>query len=89
MLAAGNYPQSPVTGQILSTFPPADGIEIDYANVAGQPRHFTGTGGRILIVLAESDSLQQAHDRVYHYLADHRSPHCFYRHDIGAKAGLE
>ena len=40
------------------------------------------------MVLAQADSLAAAHDRVYDYLAALDEPECFYRTDIGAKAGL-
>ena len=40
------------------------------------------------MVIAEENTLQEAHDRVYSYLDKLDQPECFYRHDIGAKAGV-
>ncbi len=89
VLASQGYPKKPVHGQDLGKFPTADGIEIAYANVNGKLDDLHGAGGRLLMVLAQSASLQDAHDRVYHYLGQLDEPECFYRHDIGAKAGLK
>ena len=88
VLASQGYPQKPVHGQALGKFPTAAGVEIDYANVAGSLADLRGAGGRLLMVLAQADSLAVAHDRVYDYLAALDEPECFYRTDIGAKAGL-
>ena len=88
VLASQGYPQKPVHGQALGKFPTAAGVEIDYANVAGSLADLRGAGGRLLMVLAQADSLAAAHDRVYDYLAALDEPECFYRTDIGAKAGL-
>lgn len=89
VLASAGYPQKPVHGQLLGNFPDSDKIEIDYANVTGTLNELKGAGGRLLMVLSEAASLQEAHDRVYAYLKEFPHDKCFYRHDIGAKAGLE
>ncbi|MDE6948416.1 MAG: phosphoribosylamine--glycine ligase, partial [Limosilactobacillus sp.] len=44
---------------------------------------------RLLMVIGKDDSLQKARDHVYDYLSQLDEPECFYRHDIGAKAGLQ
>lgn len=88
VLASKGYPKKPVHGQELGSFPASEGIEIDYANVSGTLDHLEGAGGRLLMVIAEENTLQEAHDRVYSYLDQLDQPECFYRHDIGAKAGV-
>lgn len=88
VLASKGYPKKPVHGQELGSFPESEGIEIDYANVSGTLDHLEGAGGRLLMVIAEENTLQEAHDRVYSYLDQLDQPECFYRHDIGAKAGV-
>lgn len=88
VLASKGYPKKPVHGQKLGSFPASEGIEIDYANVSGTLDHLEGAGGRLLMVIAEENTLQEAHDRVYSYLDQLDQPECFYRHDIGAKAGV-
>jgi phosphoribosylamine--glycine ligase len=88
IVASKGYPQKPVHGQLLGQLPTAPGVEVDCANVAGTLNALKGAGGRLLMVLAKADSLQEAHDRVYQYLDGHEWQDCFYRHDIGAKAGL-
>lgn len=88
VLASKGYPQKPIHGQELGSFPEGSEVEIDYANVTGTLSHLQGAGGRLLMVLAQAGTLQEAHDRVYAYLEKLDQPECFYRHDIGAKAGL-
>lgn len=88
VLASKGYPTNPLHGQSLGRLPQTAGIDLDYANVAGSLDDLRGNGGRLLMVLAQADNLQEAHDRVYDYLANLDEPDCFYRHDIGAKAGL-
>lgn len=88
VLASKGYPTDPLHGQALGQLPQAPGIDLDYANVSGDLTDLHGAGGRLLMVLSQADTLQAAHDRVYDYLARLDEPECFYRHDIGAKAGL-
>lgn len=88
VLASKGYPQKPVHGQKLGHLPAAEGIQIDYANVAGSLDDLKGNGGRLLMVETVASSLKEAHDVVYDYLAQLNEPECFYRKDIGAKAGL-
>ncbi|WP_302118250.1 phosphoribosylamine--glycine ligase [uncultured Limosilactobacillus sp.] len=88
VLASKGYPTKPIHGQKLGVFPAAANITIDYANVTGTANELLGAGGRLLMVIGEDLSLQKAHDQVYDYLARLNEPECFYRHDIGAKAGL-
>lgn len=88
VLASKGYPNNPLHGQSLGQLPQKTGISIDYANVSGDMSDLHGAGGRLLMVLAQDSGLKDAHDRVYEYLAHLDEPECFYRHDIGAKAGL-
>ena len=88
VLASKGYPQKPVHGQALGQLPVVDGIQIDYANVAGSLDELKGNGGRLLMVETMAPTLQAAHDAVYDYLDQLNEPECFYRKDIGAKAGL-
>lgn len=88
VLAAKGYPQHPAYYPSLGKLPAADGIAIDYANVTGRLDDLYGSGGRLAMVIAEAPSLQEAAQRVYDYLARLNEPDCFYRHDIGKKAGI-
>lgn len=87
VLASKGYPQKPVHGQKLGHLPTVAGIQIDYANVVGSIDDLRGNGGRLLMVETVAPTLQAAHDTVYDYLAKLAEPECFYRKDIGAKAG--
>lgn len=86
ILASKGYPKKPVHGQKLGSFPAAEDIAIDYANVKGHLDELHGDGGRLLMVIGEDADLQKAQDKVYDYLAKLDEPECFYRHDIGDKA---
>ena len=89
VLASKGYPTKPIHGQALGTFPVDPNVTIDYANVAGTINDLRGAGGRLLMVIGKDDSLQTARDHVYDYLRQLDEPECFYRYDIGAKAGLQ
>ncbi len=89
VLASKGYPTKPIHGQKLGTFPVDPNVTIDYANVAGTINDLRGAGGRLLMVIGKDDSLQTARDHVYDYLRQLDEPECFYRYDIGAKAGLQ
>lgn len=88
IVASKGYPKHPVHGQGFGKLPQEDGIDIDYCNVTGRLDDIKGAGGRLLMVLSKQPSLQKAHDCVYDYLNSLNLSECFYRHDIGAKAGL-
>ncbi|MDO4903147.1 MAG: phosphoribosylamine--glycine ligase [Limosilactobacillus sp.] len=88
VVASKGYPQNPLHGQLLCEFPAAAGINIDFANVTGTLDELKGNGGRLLMVETLASTLQEAHDAVYDYLNSLDLPECFYRGDIGAKAGL-
>lgn len=89
VLASKGYPQHPLHGQQLGQLPPSPHVMIDYANVSGQLDALRGNDGRLLMVLVKASTLQAAHDAVYDYLKQLNEPACFYRTDIGAKAGLK
>lgn len=89
VLAAKGYPTHPAYYPSLGKFPDADGIEIDYANVTGRLDDLYGAGGRLAMVIAQADTLTAAAQRVYDYLGKLNEPDCFYRHDIGARAGIK
>jgi phosphoribosylamine--glycine ligase len=89
VLAAKGYPTHPAYYPSLGKLPDREGISIDYANVTGRLDDLYGAGGRLAMVIAEAPSLQEAAQRVYDYLGQLNEPDCFYRHDIGQKAGIK
>lgn len=42
-------------------------------------------GGRVMIVVAQEDTLQAAYDKAYHEVAKIQCEKLFHRHDIGKK----
>ncbi|MDO8295058.1 MAG: phosphoribosylamine--glycine ligase [Caulobacter sp.] len=89
VIAAGGYPQSPVSGAIIRG---ADGPDQGHAVVfhAGTARDPDGVlraaGGRVLNICASGASLAEARDRAYGRIGDIDFPGGFFRSDIGWRA---
>lgn len=86
VVCAKGYPHHPEANVPIGKLPESSSVFIDYANVQGQLDNLYGAGGRLFMVLAKSQSIVDAQDRVYSYLRKLRLPHCFYRQDIGNRA---
>lgn len=86
VLASEGYPGRYIKGQFLGTLATYKNIKIDYANVIEKDGQLYGNGGRVAMIVAEADKLDEAQADVYEYMANLRLKHIFYRHDIGYKA---
>ncbi|RGK45807.1 phosphoribosylamine--glycine ligase [Ligilactobacillus ruminis] len=86
VLAAEGYPKSPVKGHKLPELEESGDISIDYANVAGEFPNVTANGGRLLTAIATAETIEDAQQKIYRYLEEHKFDKCFYRKDIGYKA---
>lgn len=86
VVCANGYPTHPLHDALVGKLPDSDKVVIDYANVKGTLDNLIGDGGRLFMVISESDSLVKAQDNVYSYLSKLDLPNCFYRHDIGNRA---
>ncbi|KRL38577.1 phosphoribosylamine--glycine ligase [Liquorilactobacillus uvarum] len=86
VIAAEGYPQKPIKGQKLPSFLNSEEIAVDYANVIGDISELKGNGGRLLTVLSEGRTIEEAQKKVYSYLETKMFERCFYRKDIGEKA---
>lgn len=89
VVCANGYPNHPDRDVPIGELPASDSVYIDYANVKGSLNNLLGDGGRLFMVIAESDELVNAQDQVYSYLSKLSLPDCFYRHDIGNRALLK
>ncbi|EOT29725.1 phosphoribosylamine--glycine ligase [Enterococcus saccharolyticus] len=84
VVAAQGYPGTYVTGQTIPEFI-SDDCHVYYAGVA-EERGLVSAGGRVLLVEAQAQTLEQAQQKVYQLLNQVELPQLFYRHDIGNKA---
>ena len=68
VIAAKNYPQSPVTGDLIGGLAEAgaiEGVSVLHAGTGATPEGIVSAGGRVLSVTAQGDSLEQARERAY------------------------
>ncbi|MDQ2727120.1 MAG: phosphoribosylamine--glycine ligase [Actinomycetota bacterium] len=88
VLAAGGYPQAPVTGDPIAGMAVAagqPGVEVYAAGVApGGGSGLVTAGGRVLGVTATADSLSAARDRAYRAVSSIWWPGMTWRRDIAA-----
>ncbi|MDO4929295.1 MAG: phosphoribosylamine--glycine ligase [Corynebacterium sp.] len=84
VLAAENYPASPVTGGVIT------GADNDAVLHAGTDRNEHGeliaSGGRVLNVIGQGATLEQSRDAAYAVLEEIELEGSFYRKDIAAPA---
>lgn len=82
VVAAEGYPQNYATGMPI---PSIDGCPVYYSGVAGED-NLSANGGRVFLVEANGETLEEAREKVYRALADAKLSKMFYRYDIGDKA---
>ena len=89
VLAAGGYPESYATGDVIRGLPGADGEDCKVFH-AGTKLSADGSvltaGGRVLCVVALGDSVASAQARAYQGVAEIEFQRRYYRHDIGHRA---
>jgi phosphoribosylamine---glycine ligase len=87
VLAAEGYPDEYKKGAMITGF---DQLERDtlvfHAGTAVENGHFVTNGGRVLLIGALGDSLEQAKTKAYQEIANIRCDSLFYRNDIAQKA---
>lgn len=65
VLAAANYPGTPRRGDPISLPPTEDGVHIFHAGTALEDGRLVTAGGRVLTVVGEGATLEEARDRAY------------------------
>lgn len=90
VIAAKGYPTAPNLGEELPEFPDEAGIWLDYANVKYQSddAKLVGAGGRLVSVVAQGKTLDEAQKKVYKYIDGLALSKFHYRKDIAIKAKL-
>lgn len=86
VLAADGYPNEHKKGMVLPDF--TKETKLYYAGVSSSKNQLIASGGRVLSVVAEADSLAEAQLKVYQSLTEVDTTDYFYREDIGAKASI-
>ncbi|WP_313630945.1 phosphoribosylamine--glycine ligase [Enterococcus devriesei] len=84
VLAAEGYPNDYQKGMSLPAF--NDQVTVYYAGVTQGTEQIEASGGRVLVVEAEADTIQAAQAQVYQALSKAETAGYFYRNDIGSKA---
>lgn len=85
VVAAKGYPMAYQTGMILPDFS-KEGLSVYYAGVKERDGVLVGAGGRIYLVEAYGETLEEARQTIYSALAEKDTENTFYRNDIGEKA---
>ncbi|MBS5820428.1 MAG: phosphoribosylamine--glycine ligase [Enterococcus gilvus] len=84
VLAAEGYPNDYKKGMDIPTF--NDQVTVYYAGVADKNEAIVASGGRVLLVEAEADTIEAAQKKVYQALDEVTTKNYFYRRDIGDKS---
>ncbi|MGH1647232.1 phosphoribosylamine--glycine ligase [Enterococcus gilvus] len=84
VLAAEGYPNDYKKGMDIPTF--NDQVTVYYAGVAEKNEAIVASGGRVLLVEAEADTIEAAQKKVYQALDEATTKNYFYRRDIGDKS---
>lgn len=84
VLAAEGYPNDYKKGMDIPTF--NDQVTVYYAGVAEKNEATVASGGRVLLVEAEADTIEAAQMKVYQALDEATTKNYFYRRDIGDKS---
>lgn len=84
VLAAEGYPNDYQKGMAIPHF--SDEVTVYYAGVAEDAGSTKASGGRVLLVEAEADTIEAAQAKAYQALDAADTSGYFYRKDIGAKA---
>lgn len=84
VLAAEGYPNDYKKGMSVPEF--NDQVTVYFAGVTDDQGTIRASGGRVLLVEAESDSIESAQAKMYEALEEVNTTDYFYRKDIGAKS---
>ncbi len=83
VVASQGYPETSIQGILLPRFESQDDVYICYSGVAEDDSgQLVSTGGRVLLVGGMGKTFQQAQEKAYGFLAQHRLAGLFYRKDI-------
>lgn len=89
VIAAEGYPDSPVTGGVITGLAEADaveGVDVLHAGTRAEGSEIVASGGRVLSVVGRGATLAEARERAYAGVALIDLPGSHHRSDIAARA---
>ena len=89
VVAAEGYPDSPVTGGVITGLAEADaieGVDVLHAGTRAEGADIVASGGRVLSVVGRASTLAEARERAYAAVALIDLPGSHHRSDIAARA---
>lgn len=86
VVAAEGYPENYQKGALLPDFSADREVSVYYAGVKEQEKELVAAGGRIYLVEASGQTIEEAQEKIYSVLKVKNTDHTFYRRDIGSKA---
>lgn len=85
VMANKGYPESYKKGAVISGLDKVNATVFHMGTGVNENNETTATGGRVLFIAAEGNTLKEAQDKMYEEVAKVQCDTLFYRHDIGAK----
>lgn len=86
VVAASGYPGPYQTDSLVPDFAEEDRVNVYYAGVKKKQNQLVSSGGRVYLIEASANTLQEAQTHIYALLARKKTTGTFYRKDIGEKA---
>ncbi|MGK7379959.1 phosphoribosylamine--glycine ligase [Planococcus sp. 1R117A] len=86
VVAAEGYPEAVVKGQTLPDLSKLKNVEVTHAGTKQADKGYAGNGGRVLLVSAAGENLEDAQRQVYEQLGKLKWTGFFFRSDIGWRA---
>lgn len=84
VMASDGYPKSSTKGVLIHGLEQVEG-QVFHMGTAMVNDELVSDGGRVLLISAKGDTLQEAYDKAYADVAKVKCDALFYRHDIGKK----
>lgn len=84
VLASEGYPAGSTKDAVITGCDEVDAL-VYHMGTAKKDGKLVTAGGRVMIVVAQEDTLQAAYDKAYHEVAKIQCEKLFHRHDIGKK----
>ena len=88
VLAAQDYPEDPKSGDVITSMPEIEGVQIYHAGTAATPSGLVSNGGRVLTVTGMGEDLTEARNRAYRVISQIELAGSFYRTDIALNAAV-
>ena len=88
VLAAQGYQEDPKSGDVITSMPEIERVQIYHAGTAATPSGLVSNGGRVLTVTGMGEDLTEARNRAYRVISQIELAGSFYRTDIALNAAV-